>query len=203
MNKDSIVLVGNFVEIQELVQRLELTVDAVVDSNTSKLKGSGIINFASDQEFLNQDIVSTVFISPDSPKVREKLFLEYESKGHSVTSLICPLATVSVSATIGVGSCIQSNAHISSKVKLGKGAKVNSCANIMHDSTIGDFTSIAPNAVILGGVQVGKKCYIGANSTILPNIKIGDESVVGAGSVVTKNVPPYSTVYGNPARIKQ
>ena len=30
---------------------------------------------------------------------------------------------------------------------------------------------------------------------------IGEYAMVGAGSVVTKDVPPYSLVYGNPARV--
>ena len=42
---------------------------------------------------------------------------------------------------------------------------------------------------------------MGANSTILPSIVIGQHSIVGAGSVVTKNVPDFSIVAGNPAKI--
>jgi UDP-2-acetamido-3-amino-2,3-dideoxy-glucuronate N-acetyltransferase len=41
---------------------------------------------------------------------------------------------------------------------------------------------------------------IGAGATILCGITIGEQAVVGAGSVVTKNVPPKTTVVGNPAR---
>ena len=42
---------------------------------------------------------------------------------------------------------------------------------------------------------------IGANATILPGIKIGKFSMIGAGSVVLKDVPPFSIVAGNPAKI--
>ena len=38
-------------------------------------------------------------------------------------------------------------------------------------------------------------------SIILPGVTIGSGAIVGAGSVVTKNVPPYTIVAGNPARI--
>lgn len=41
---------------------------------------------------------------------------------------------------------------------------------------------------------------IGSGSTLLGGIIIGENAVVGAGSVVTKDVPPNSTVAGNPAR---
>jgi virginiamycin A acetyltransferase len=35
----------------------------------------------------------------------------------------------------------------------------------------------------------------------MPGVKIGDGAVVAARSVVTKDVPPYSVVGGNPARV--
>ena len=36
---------------------------------------------------------------------------------------------------------------------------------------------------------------------ILPGVTIGRGCVVGAGSVVTKNVPDFTVVAGNPARV--
>ncbi len=48
---------------------------------------------------------------------------------------------------------------------------------------------------------VGEKCFIGARSILMPGISVGEGSIVGAGSVVTKDVPPYSMVVGNPARV--
>jgi acetyltransferase-like isoleucine patch superfamily enzyme len=50
------------------------------------------------------------------------------------------------------------------------------------------------------GIIVKKGAMIGANSTILPGVTIGKGVIVGAGSVVTKDVPPYTTVAGNPAK---
>ncbi len=44
---------------------------------------------------------------------------------------------------------------------------------------------------------------IGSGSTILGGITIGQNAMIGAGSVVTKDVPPDSTVAGNPARVLQ
>jgi len=36
---------------------------------------------------------------------------------------------------------------------------------------------------------------------VLPGVTVGNGSVVGAGSVVTKDVPPYTVVAGNPAKV--
>ena len=43
--------------------------------------------------------------------------------------------------------------------------------------------------------------WIGFNSIILKGVTIGEGAIVGAGSVVTKDVPDFTLVAGNPARI--
>ncbi len=49
---------------------------------------------------------------------------------------------------------------------------------------------------------IGNDVWIGFNVIILPSAKvIGDGAVIGAGSVVTKDVPPFSVVAGNPAKL--
>ena len=48
---------------------------------------------------------------------------------------------------------------------------------------------------------VGNDVWIGCSATILPGVNIGHGCVVGAQSVVAKDVPPYSIVAGNPARL--
>ena len=48
---------------------------------------------------------------------------------------------------------------------------------------------------------VKQKAAIGSNATIMCGITIGEGALVGAGAVVTKDVPPYTIVTGNPAKI--
>lgn len=48
---------------------------------------------------------------------------------------------------------------------------------------------------------VKRGASIGSGSTVLGGITIGESALVGAGSVVTKDVPPHTTVAGNPARV--
>jgi acetyltransferase-like isoleucine patch superfamily enzyme len=50
-------------------------------------------------------------------------------------------------------------------------------------------------------VKINDKCWLGFNVTVLKGVEIGEGAVVGAGSVVTKDVPAWTIVAGNPARM--
>lgn len=50
-------------------------------------------------------------------------------------------------------------------------------------------------------VVIGNDVWIGDAAIILPGVVVGDGAVIGAGSVVTRNVPAFTVVGGNPARI--
>ena len=48
---------------------------------------------------------------------------------------------------------------------------------------------------------LGNNVVIGAGAKVLGPFTVGDNSKVGAGAVVLKEVPPDSTVVGNPGRV--
>lgn len=52
-----------------------------------------------------------------------------------------------------------------------------------------------------GSVIIREGAFIGINAVILPGVTVGKNSVVGASSVVTKDVPDFTVVAGNPAKI--
>lgn len=54
---------------------------------------------------------------------------------------------------------------------------------------------------IKGDTIIGNDVWIGEGVTILPGVKIGDGVIIGKCSLVTKDIPPYSIVGGNPAKI--
>jgi acetyltransferase-like isoleucine patch superfamily enzyme len=50
-------------------------------------------------------------------------------------------------------------------------------------------------------IRVKRNAWIGHASHILKGVTVGEAAIVAAGSVVVKDVPPYTIVAGNPARV--
>lgn len=55
--------------------------------------------------------------------------------------------------------------------------------------------------VVARPIRIGRNVWIGFDACVLPGVAIGEGAIVGARSVVTQDVPPYSVVAGNPARL--
>ena len=60
-----------------------------------------------------------------------------------------------------------------------------------------------PDSIVLGErrVIVHDDAWIGAAAIILRGVTVGKGAIVGAGAIVTKDVPAYTVVAGNPARV--
>ncbi|SKA18076.1 Vat family streptogramin A O-acetyltransferase [Pantoea eucalypti] len=52
-----------------------------------------------------------------------------------------------------------------------------------------------------GDTVIGNDVWIGYQALIMPGIKIGNGAIISSRSVVTSDVPAYSIVGGNPARV--
>lgn len=50
-------------------------------------------------------------------------------------------------------------------------------------------------------ITIKDKVWIGMNVIILKGVTIGEGAIIGAGSVVTQDVPEWSVVAGNPAKV--
>lgn len=50
-------------------------------------------------------------------------------------------------------------------------------------------------------IRIERNVWVGFDCCVLPGVTIGEGSVVGARSVVIEDVPPFTVVAGNPARV--
>lgn len=70
-----------------------------------------------------------------------------------------------------------------------------------HDCKIGNKVIIVQNSVLGGHVFVEDYAFISGQVAIHQFCRIGRNSIIGGCSKIIKDVPPYSTVDGNPAEV--
>jgi serine O-acetyltransferase len=82
----------------------------------------------------------------------------------------------------------------------GVGVVIGETAEVGYDVTIYQGVTLGGTGFARGKRHptVGNEVMIGAGSALLGPIVIGDRSKIGANSVVIHDVPPNSTVVGNP-----
>jgi serine O-acetyltransferase len=69
--------------------------------------------------------------------------------------------------------------------------------HIRHNTTMGLLTRLDEESA---KPTIGDRVDIGVGVCILGDITIGHDTVIGANTVVLKDFPPFSTVFGVPAR---
>ncbi len=84
-----------------------------------------------------------------------------------------------------------------SGIVIGETAVVEDDVTILQNVTLGGTGKVAGDR----HPKVRRGVMIGAGANILGNVEIGAFSMIGAGSVVLKDVPPWCSVAGVPARI--
>lgn len=68
-------------------------------------------------------------------------------------------------------------------------------SRLYHDNRLSyDKAAVAP-------IRICSGAWIGAHAIVLKGVRIGVGAIVAAGSVVTRDVPDWSIVGGNPARV--
>jgi acetyltransferase-like isoleucine patch superfamily enzyme len=109
------------------------------------------------------------------------------------------------------GARIGNRCKISSHTFICEGVELEDEVFIGHNVTF--INDLFPRATNGDGVlqsETDWKCVptrvmrgasIGSGATLLCGITVGEQALVGAGSVVTKDVPAFTVVAGNPARI--
>ncbi|MCE0931623.1 CatB-related O-acetyltransferase [Pseudomonas monteilii] len=66
---------------------------------------------------------------------------------------------------------------------------------------VGDFSPTPYKGTGKYGIKIGNDVWIGEGVTIAGSLTIGDGAVIAGNSHVVKDVPPYSIVGGNPAKV--
>lgn len=120
---------------------------------------------------------------------------------HAYGRAMHPDATLSPTATLGVGAMLLPRAVVHTLARIGDHVIVNSGAVVEHHCVVGDYVHVSPGAVLCGGAEVGAGTLIGPGAILEKKVHVGAGCVVAAGAVVVKDVPDGATVMGVPARV--
>ncbi len=124
---------------------------------------------------------------------------------------------------IGEYVILGQSAYIGAGDVIGSNVKIQNSAQVYEPAVIESGVFIGPGVILTNdkypkavnpdnslkqsedwhrsGVIIREGASIGAGAILVAPVEIGKWAMVGAGSVVTKEVPDYSLVVGNPARI--
>lgn len=119
-------------------------------------------------------------------------------------------------ARIGRNCKLGQNVFVASGAKIGNNVKIQNNVSVYSGVVLGDAVFCGPS-VVFTNVKTPRSLYpvhkkyvktlvktgatIGANTTIVCGVTIGKYAFIGAGSVATKDVPDFTMVYGNPAKV--
>lgn len=98
---------------------------------------------------------------------------------------------------VGIGSVVIGPVSIESDVIIAQHVVMSGLNHTYEDI----LTPIHRQPVVTKPILIERDCWIGANAVITAGVTVGQHSVVAGGSIVTRNVPPFSVVGGNPARV--
>lgn len=107
--------------------------------------------------------------------------------------------------TIGDGTTIEQNCHITcaNKVSIGKRvviAAYSMITDIEHEYKDINEGILHQNLTVKETI-IGDDCFIGMGARIMPGVHIGKHCIIGTNSVVLKDIADYSVEVGIPSKL--
>ncbi len=124
---------------------------------------------------------------------------------------------VMAGAVVGPRTSIGQGCFVAPTARIGTGCRLQNNVSVYDGVTLEDEVFVGPSAVFtnvrrpraafatprsaFATTLVRRGASIGANATIVCGVTIGEGAMVGAGAVVTRDVPAFTLVIGQPARV--
>ena len=129
-------------------------------------------------------------------------------------TMVWDFSTLHMGVVLGVNVGIGEHVYVGRYAKIGNGTRISQGSHITDRMTIGENCFFGPHVVTCNDRYpkahnpnykveppiAEDEVSVGAGAVILPGVRLGRGCRIGAGAVVTRDVPPYTTVVGNPAK---
>lgn len=145
---------------------------------------------------LSSKICSHAIIAIGDNAARKRIAAEVDIDWMTV---VHPFAWVHPDVPLGDGSIVCAGAIVQPGARIGSHVILNTKASVDHHCVVGDYAHIAV-AHLAGGASIDEGAFMALGCTVLPKVHVGAWATVGPGAVARRNVPPHTTVVGNPAR---
>lgn len=84
---------------------------------------------------------------------------------------------------------------------IGEGCNLFSGVYVAHDVNLGESVTLSAGVRLGGHVTIRRGANLGLNVSVHQRRVVGALAMVGMGTPVVRDVPPFATVYGVPARV--
>lgn len=195
--------------VQDMVRTTPHPADAIVfvsdvDHEVGTIvNGVPVVAFDSLVNSANRD--RKVILSLGSSAARRMLAEKCEAEGLGFVSIAATTHRRFSEVSIGEGAVFSDFTLCTTNTSVGRHFQCNMYSYVAHDCSIGNFVTFGPRVNCNGRIVIEDDVYIGSGAVLRNGsadrpLTIGKGAVVGMGAIVTKDVAPFTTVVGNPAR---
>ena len=132
---------------------------------------------------------------------RKNMYDKAIEKGYTLINYVSPHAMLENEIEMGNNNIIMANTIVGFDGKMGNGNIIRQNVYLGHEFHMGNHSIISTGCILGGCSKIEDLVFLGIGVTARGYVTYGAESLVGVGSNVIKDVEPYSTCCGNPAKV--